>query len=132
MSRKGGGGPAHNPGNASSVRSIRGGTARCSRIAARAVVSLCALLWVSEPLSVAYAGLTERGRISDCHQTQAHPENGPGNCASHCYAMDSQAADVRNRSSTPTSDGFVLEGLQALCAAGRLYQGVVPRGPPAS
>lgn len=119
------------PVNVPSIRSVPGRRAGCSGIVARAIVGVCALMWAAGSLSVAYASLMESATKIHCRQGQAHPQNGPGHCLSHCSAMDEQADDVRNRSSTPTCDGFVSESPQAVCTTGHLYQGVVSRGPPA-
>lgn len=130
--RRAGGRPTQDHGKASSIRVIPDGRIDFPRIVARVIVSLCALLWVPGLLSVVYAGLTERGRISDCHQTQAHQQNGPGHCASHCHALDSQAVDVRNRFSIVAAEGLRSEGLPAVFNVRHLYHGVVSRGPPAA
>jgi len=105
--------------------------ADCSEIVARIAVGLCALLWLAGPFSVVYAGLAEQGAKVHCHHGQAHPQNGPGHCSSHCHAIDSQAVHVQTRCLLAAPLGCPPKSLRGAFNGRHLYQGVVSRGPPA-
>ncbi|BFU95348.1 MAG: hypothetical protein NTNFB02_20700 [Nitrospira sp.] len=109
-----------------------GGTVRWSGIVARIAGGLCALLWLAGSFSVVYAGLAEGGAKVHCHHGQAHPQNAPGHCSSHCHAIDSQAVHVQNRCSPVAPFGCPPERFRGAINGRHLYHGVVSRGPPAS
>lgn len=127
---KAGGGSTQDPRNASTVRPAPDGTAGFSGITASVIVSLCALAWIAGPLSVVSAALTEQVKTFDCHQTQGHPQNGPGHCSSHCHAIDSQAVDVQDQCSSAAPLGSPSESFRGAFNVCHLYRGVVSRGPP--
>lgn len=101
-------------------------------IVTRIVAGLCALLWLVGPFSVVYAGLAEEGAKVHCHHGQTHPQSGPGQCSSHCHAIDSQAVHVQSRCSPLAPLGCPLESFRGAFNGRQLYHGIVSRGPPAS